>query len=46
MHPGVALAVADWLDVEARWADAPAASGPETKAALTVARAYLGTGES
>lgn len=44
MHPGVALAVADWLDVAADWV--AAARALETSrwvtGALAVARAYLG----
>ena len=44
MHPGVALAVADWL---ARFADPVYCYGPaEYDAALNIARAYLGTGEA
>src|SRR5450755_3104959 len=51
MHPGVALALADWLDAEARDDDARAflgeALGYEVRAGradegLKVARAYLG----
>ena len=50
MHPGVALAVADWLDsVTDRWIGVPAGpSEPEPEdfdAALAVARAYLGSGQ-
>jgi len=41
MHPGVALAVADWLD---KFADPVYCYGPvEYDAALRIARAYLGT---
>ena len=50
MHPAVALAVADWLENEARAAEAiPGDSpvlGPLIRHALATARAYLGTGES
>jgi hypothetical protein len=49
MHPGVALAVADWLEAEAAAADLVAndpvtarAVGLPDKRALAVARAYLG----
>jgi hypothetical protein len=41
MHPGVALAVADWLD---RFGDKLYCYGPrEFDHALAIARAYLGT---
>lgn len=43
MHPGVALAVADWLDSEARHADGGEGGIDCTpKHPLAVARAYLG----
>lgn len=50
MHPAVALAVADWLDVTAAHieehvceAECPPAGCDSVHAALAVARAYLGT---
>ena len=44
MHPGVALAVADWLD---RFGDKMYCYGPaEFDHALAIARAFLGTGEN
>lgn len=45
MHPGVALAVADWLELAAGLDDAtvfPAGDEVFTRRALAVARAYLG----
>lgn len=41
MHPGVALAVADWLDETAGHADS-GCQCPRVQHALSVARAYLG----
>ena|ERR1035438_1386471 len=50
MHPAVALAVADWLDNEARategMADEAPVLGLPDSHALATARAFLGTGES
>jgi hypothetical protein len=50
MHPAVALAVADWLENEARategMADEAPVLGLPDSHALATARAYLGTGES
>jgi hypothetical protein len=48
MHPGVALAVADWLDVvaaEVEQCPADAFTATDPKPALAVARAYQGTKE-
>lgn len=53
-HPGVALAVADWLDQEAAWYEQydlatqgfiAGVAGGDPDMALHVARAYLGTGK-
>jgi len=41
--PAVALAVADWLDVFANYDETGENAADETAAALTVARAYLGS---
>ena len=50
MHPGVALAVADWLDNEATategMADEAPVLGLPDRCAIAVARAYLTAGES
>ena len=46
MHPGVALAVADWLETEARMVERRSLSVEgHTFHALKVARAFLGTKE-